>query len=195
MELAEKNSREFRPVSTFATEGASSNNNTNLVNKVSTGNRRNNRPQGIVKCSRCSGNHSSRACRFKDARCYSCQQIGHIASACRSDVLSRQGKDRIQNLAVDAPAAENENESQSSEDELGIFCSYATNSDRVGRGYHVEVAVNGESINKEIDTAAAYSIMSSNNYPRKFKAFPFQNTDVQLKTFENVWPDAVQGFV
>ena len=96
------------------------------------------RPQGTVKCSRCSGNHLSRACR-----CYNCQQIGHIASACKSGALSRQGKGRIQDLAVDAPAAE-ENESQSSEDELSIFGLYATNSDRVGRGYHVEVAVNGE---------------------------------------------------
>ena len=68
MELAEENSREFLPVSAFATEEASSNN-TNLVNKVSEGNRRNNRPQGTVKCSWCSGNHLSRACRFKDARC------------------------------------------------------------------------------------------------------------------------------
>ena len=68
MELAEKNSRDFHTVSAFAMEGASSNNNMNLVNKVSMGNRRNNGPQGTVKCSRCSGNHLSRACRFKDAR-------------------------------------------------------------------------------------------------------------------------------
>ena len=156
--------------------------NTNLVNKLSAGNKRNNRPQGTVKCSRCGGNHLSRACRLKDARCYNCQQIGHIASACKSGALSRQGKGRIQNLAVDASAAD-ENESQSSEDGLGIFGLYATNSDRVGRGYHVEVAVNGESINMEIDTAADYSIMSSDTYAKKFKAFPLQNTDVQLKTY------------
>ena len=136
MELAEKNSREFHPVSAFATEGASSNNNTNLVYKVSARNRRNNRPQGTVKCSRCSGNHLSRACRFKDARCYNCQRIGHIASACKSGPLRRQGKGRIQTLAVNAPAKD-ENESQSSEDELGIFVLYATKSNRVGRGFHV----------------------------------------------------------
>lgn len=147
MELAEKNSCKFHPVSAFATEGASSNNNTNLVNKVSAGNRRNNRPQGTVKCSQCSGNHLSRACRFKDAWCYNYRQIVHIASACKSGALRRQGKGRIQSLAVDAPAKD-ENESQSSEDE--IFVLYATNSNRVGRGFHVEVAVNGESINMEM---------------------------------------------
>ena len=182
MELAEKNSREFCPVSAFAMEKASSHNNTSLVNKVSTGNRRNNRPQGTVKCSRCSGKHLSRACRFKDARCYNCLQIGHIALACKSGALSRQGKCRLQNLAVDPPVAD-ENEIQSSEDELGIFGLYATNSDRVGRGYHVEVAVNDESISMELDTAADYSIMSSDTYAKKFKAFPLQNTDVQLKTY------------
>ena len=28
-----------------------------------------------------------------------------------------------------------------------------------------------------------YSIMSSDTYAKKFKAFPLQNTDVQLKTY------------
>lgn len=96
-------------------------------------------------------------------------------------------------MAVDTPAVD-ENESQSSEDELGIFGLYAMNSGRVGRGYHVELAVNGENINMEIDTTADYSIMSSDTYANTFKAFPLQNTDVQLKTYsgENLSQDAVQ---
>lgn len=60
----------------------------------------------------------------------------HIASACKSGPLRRQGKGSIQTLAVNAPAKD-ENESQSSEDELGIFVLYATKRNRVGRGFHV----------------------------------------------------------
>ena len=61
-------------------------------------------------------------------------------------------------MPVDAPAVD-ENESHSSEDELGIFGLYAMNRNKVGRGYHVEVAVNGESISMEIERAADYLLM------------------------------------
>ena len=43
--------------------------------------------------------------------------------------------------------------------------------------------MNGESINMEIDMAADYYIISSDIYAKKFKAFPLQNADVQLKTY------------
>lgn len=57
------------------------------------------------------------------------------------------------------------------------------NSDRVGRGYYVEVVVNGESINMEIDMVVDYFIMSSDIYVKKFKVFLFQNIDVQFKIY------------
>ena len=49
---------------------------------------------------------------------------------------------------------------QSSDDELGIFGLFATNSSRASKGYLVEVEINGESINRDVDTAADFSIMS-----------------------------------
>ena len=76
-------------------------------------------------------------------------------------------------MAVDAPAVD-EYEIQSLEDESGIFGLYGVNGDRRGRSNHVEVVVNGESINMEIDTEADYSIMISDTYLL---------TDVQLKTY------------
>ena len=35
----------------------------------------------------------------------------------------------------------------------------------------------------EVDTAADFSIMSSDTYIKRFKSFPLQNNDVKLKTY------------
>ena len=118
----------------------------------------------------------------KSARCYRCQQVGHIASACKSGASGRQNKGRVQNLAVDDQTPD-EDEIQSSDDELGIFGRHATNSGRASKGYLVEVEINGESIDMEVDTAADFSIMSRDTYIKRFKSFPLQNTDVKLKTY------------
>ena len=81
MELADKNSREFsRPNSGVGPEATSS------VNKLSAS--ENNRRRG-AKCSRCNGYHSPKSCKIKDATCYRCQEIGHIALVCKKRV---QGK-------------------------------------------------------------------------------------------------------
>ena len=134
---------------------------------VTSGNSR----QQDAKCSRCNGNHSFRSCRFKSAGCYKCQQIGHIASACKSVASRRQNKGRVQNLAVNDQTPD-EDGIQSSNDELSIFGLFATNSGRASKGYLIEVEINGESINMEVDTAADFSIMGRDTYIKRFKSFP-----------------------
>ena len=36
------------------------------------------------KCYRCHGKHTADACRFKNAKCFNCNKIGHISKACRN---------------------------------------------------------------------------------------------------------------
>ena len=102
-ELAEKNSREFRPNPVSGMEATSS------VNKVSMGDPGNGNRQQGAKCSRCNGNHSFKPCRFKNARCYKCQQLGHIASAGKSGASGKSGKGKVQNLAAGHSADGTEN--------------------------------------------------------------------------------------
>ena len=90
MELAERNSHEFRP------NHGSGTGTTNSVDKVSSGDGGNSR-QPDAKCSQCNG----RSCRFKRARCCKCQQVGHITSAFKRGACGRQNKGRVQNLTVD----------------------------------------------------------------------------------------------
>ena len=35
-----------------------------------------------VKCSRCGGSHYPKSCHFKDAKCYCCGKVGHLARFC-----------------------------------------------------------------------------------------------------------------
>ena len=157
MELAERNSREFRP------NHGSGTGTTISVNKVSSGDSGNS-SQPDAKCSRCNGNHSFRSCRFKSSRCYRCQQVEHMA---------RQNKGRVQNLAVDDQTPD-EDEIQSSDDELGVFGLFATNSGRASKGYLVEVEINGVNIDMEVDTAADFSIMSRDTSSRGSNLFHFR---------------------
>ena len=95
MELAEMNSREFiRPKPGSGTEATSS------VNKVSMSERGNGNRQQGAKCSRCNDNRSFESCRFKNARCYKGQQLGHTALACKSGASGKPGKGKVQNFAV-----------------------------------------------------------------------------------------------
>ncbi|KAG8137102.1 hypothetical protein E2320_005642 [Naja naja] len=36
-------------------------------------------------CAGCGGNHPRRVCRFKNAICYRCEKIGHLARVCRAN--------------------------------------------------------------------------------------------------------------
>ena len=169
MELADKNSREFsRPHSGVGPEATSS------VNKLSAS--ENNRQRG-AKCSQCNGyNHSPKSCKFKDATCYRCQEVGHLAVVCKKWVQGKPVRGgRIQHLdadCVDRDAVDN----GGPDDELGIFGLYATSS-KGSKGYHVEVEINGENMDMQIDTATDYSIMSRDKYVKKFKSVPLQKTN------------------
>ena len=35
-----------------------------------------------IKCCRCGGNHYPKSCHFKDAKCYFCSKVGHLARLC-----------------------------------------------------------------------------------------------------------------
>ena len=42
------------------------------------------------KCYRCHGKHTADACRFKNAKCFNCNKIGHVSKACRNTETRRQ---------------------------------------------------------------------------------------------------------
>ena len=73
---------------------------TSSVNKISMSDRGDGNRQQGAKCSRCNGNHSFRSCRFKGAKCYKCQKVGNIASACKRGASGKPGIGRDKNLTA-----------------------------------------------------------------------------------------------
>lgn len=56
---------------------------------------RNHQNRGSSLCSGCGGPHMRNQCRFRDARCNTCNKKGHLAKVCRS------GRSRLYNSSTD----------------------------------------------------------------------------------------------
>lgn len=177
MEMAEKNTQEFHPIS------ASSSQSEGTVNKLRTSKRDNHSDEQL--CYRCGGSHAAQSCKFKSAKCYKCSKTGHIASVCRSrddksGTTSKQqqqaDKGNIHNLS--------EGNNECNNDELGIYSLYSVGTDNpTCKRYTVEMSINGSMCELEVDTAADFSIMSKSIYNQKFSHMPLHPSRVKLKTY------------
>ena len=163
MEMAEKNTQEFRPVS-------ASDDSQGIVNKLETVNTKE------PSCYRCGGKHAAPKCKFKSAKCYKCSKVGHLASVCRSqDVeFSKKTKQPVAKGNIHS-VLESNTEGCDDNDELGIYSVYAVGLDNpTNKGYIVEMTINGSPCAMEVDTAADYSIMSKSTHSQKFSNFPLR---------------------
>ncbi|XP_071504744.1 uncharacterized protein [Diadema antillarum] len=126
-------------------------------------------------CYRCKGNHPASTCSFKNAKCYNCQKVGHIASACRQPKQQKPGKQQRKG-AVHGLEASNTRPSA----ESGMYCVYAaTETSR----FHTTVSSNGKPIEMQIDTAADRSIMSVELYQAQFSHVPLTTCVTELRTY------------
>ena len=172
MEMAEKNTQEFRPVS-------ASDDSQGLVNKLETVNTKE------PSCYRCGGKHAAPKCKFKSAKCYKCSKVGHLASVCRSQDVESSIKTKQPKAKGNIHSVlESNTEGCDDNDELGIYSVYAVGTDNPpNKGYTVEMTINGSPCVMEVDTAADYSIMSKSTHSQKFSSFPLRPSKVELKTY------------
>lgn len=165
-ELAEKESRSFRPAEACAsTEGS--------VNSI--GKKR--PPQHKPKvsppsnfftagtCHRCGEKHDASECRYRKSRCHWCKNLGHLAKVC----MKKRGK------------AVNVLEADSEHDQLQLF--HVHGSKQTQRPYQVEVKIFDQPVSMHIDTGAAVSIINDQVFAKLPRQVKLEKCPLELKTY------------
>lgn len=129
------------------------------------------------QCYRCKGkNHNAQECYFKNSKCHNCGVIGHIKRACKVKMKSHPN----------SKYAEQQNKHKvtaymhAEEPELEMFSML---SDTEKQSFRVNFTVNQQDLLMEIDTGAAVSIISQQEYRRSFAHLPLEGARVKLKTY------------
>ena len=112
-------------------------------------------------CYRCNGPHNSQHCKFRDAKCYKCQRIGHISKACRSKQKTtsnqqsyQQRNRRPQTNMIDEVCDQSQNSQ--------LFTITNTNVQPINTTLHI----NDQPIVFQLDTGAALTVITSRDFNR-----------------------------
>ena len=125
-------------------------------------------------CYRCGRtNHDATKCRFIDATCNHCGKKGHISPACRSKQLNRKQpivKHQTQTKYV----------ANNSEDEEFYLNKVGSQS---VKPILVQLEIGGVNLDTELDTGAAYTIISERTRKSFFSKLKVRPSSIRLKTY------------
>ena len=141
-----------------------------------------------VTCYRWNGNHEAKDCRFKTYTCFNCKKQGHIQSACRTrnkpgaEETERKGsgKKEKSRTAVKVMVAENTEPTEDSSSDSDLYSLFHIKGNDVIK---VEVAVEQEQLSMKVDTGAAVSVISGEEYNRRLKQHVHLQKDVFGTTY------------
>ena len=110
---------------------------------------------GISDCYRCGGKHPATHCRYKEYDCHYCKKKGHLASVCRKKKAGLKSEESSEKGNTNIVEGDDDNP------DYPLFnipnCS-------ISKPLLVKVAINGVSINMELDTGASVSVMGEDTY-------------------------------
>ena len=120
------------------------------------------KPQGSpIVCYRCGGAHLATACRFISTVCHACKKRGHLARVCRSRPnLGRQAISKNAHHLV-----ETEEELEFASDDEDAYHMFAVRS-KSCKPIIRTITINGVPTPMELDTSAAYSVITQITYQR-----------------------------
>ena len=145
-------------------------------------------------CYRCGrSNHAPASCKFRNAVCHACGKKGHIAPACRSKKIrqpdaGRQQKQSHRNKLQATKCVQLE----SSEEEVESLAVHQMGKPSAAHPITLEMSVDNKTLNMELDTGAAVSIISETTHKKLFGDVPLQKSPIALKTYTGE-PMAVRG--
>ena len=129
--------------------------------------------QQDAPCHRCrSRRHSPSSCWARNRRCFQCGEMGHVRDACRA-AAGRGRVDRVEDDDVfDVPVSPSESEEAAGPDDAAeevytLFYQYAP-SNRCRPLLYVDIKLNGRAVQAEVDTGAAVSVCSVEQFHRLF---------------------------
>ena len=135
-------------------------------------------------CYRCGrSNHNPMKCKFKDATCHKCGKTGHIAPACRSSKSPQRKQPRTtpqrsKTLHVEAEE-QSPDDANSSDGDFKLLKLSKNSSDPI----MVSVKLNEQSLEMEVDTGAAFSVISEVTRQAVFEKETLYPSDLVLKTY------------
>ena len=133
-----------------------------------------------VRCHCCGGPHKAPDCTYHNAECHFCHKKGHLETVCIAKQKSRENHRNVSKRTHQVTGAAEEQES--SGEEYLLF--YLHPEDR--SSFTVHVGVNGATLQMEVDTGAALSIISQETFNTLWPATSapiVHATDTKLKSY------------
>lgn len=121
------------------------------------------------KCYRCGDlNHRASDCKFRNEYCRRCNKLGHIGKVC----MSSSGGERKIHLVEEGDDEESDNQYE-------IYKLQSTKTDK----FMIEVDLEKKHVHMEIDTGAALSSISLDDYKKLNLDNRIFKTNIQMKTY------------
>ena len=113
-------------------------------------------------CFRCGGTHWAKDCKFIDAKCFSCNEVGHIAKKCRNKKATPSGKPKRK------PRRKTQHKTylleEDGEVEPPVEYDLYHMSEPQSEPIYVNVLINNIKMEMELDTGASSSVISESVY-------------------------------
>ena len=135
------------------------------------------------KCHRCTGDHDSKTCRYKDDKCHVCGKQGHISRACWN--ANKSSKPRSKQPSQPRRKGRFKKKTHFVEedgDEDSLYSVYATGVSP-NSPIKVQLEINGKKVDFLVDTGANVSIIPVGLYQGKLAAVPLRRSNLRLKSY------------